>query len=206
MLPVPRDARGLFLAAAVTVLVCALMYFIPQRWHWGEASVLPLSSLDRAVPFWPLSGLLYFGAFVLLLLTFIALWPDRERAAHFLCASLLAQTLGMLCFLLWPTAYPRGLYPLPSSHSGLGVALVRWCRAHDGAVNCLPSLHVSTVVICVSALRGSRWFVPALLASVPVALSTLTFKQHYVVDVAAGALLGLFASWVCFRPRGRISP
>ena len=170
------------------------MYWLPQYWHRGEPALLPLTTVDRAIPFWPVSGVLYFGAFVLLLLTFIALRTDRERATRFLYACLFAQVLGMLCFLLWPTAYPRELYPLPASASRLGAALAVWCRSNDLALNCLPSLHVSTVVICVLALRGSRWFLPALLAGVPLALSTLTFKQHYVLDVVAGAALGWLAS------------
>jgi membrane-associated phospholipid phosphatase len=190
----PRGARGLFVAAVATVVLCAAMYWLPQYWHRGEPALLPLTTVDRAIPFWPVSGVLYFGAFVLLLLTFIALWTDRERATCFLYACLLAQVLGMLCFLLWPTAYPRELYPLPASTSRLGATLVAWCRSNDLALNCLPSLHVSTVVICVLALRGSRWFLLALLAGLPLALSTLTFKQHYVLDVMAGAALGWLAS------------
>jgi membrane-associated phospholipid phosphatase len=200
-----RGARGLFLAAATTVLVCAAMYWLPQYWHRGEPALLPLTALDRLIPFWPVSGVLYFGAFIFLALTFITLWADRKRAVRFLYACLFAQLLGMLCFLLWPTAYPRELYPPPASTSALGAALVAWCRANDLALNCLPSLHVSTLVICVAALRGSRWFLPAALFAVPTALSTLTFKQHYVVDVIAGAALGGLASALFLRPMARTS-
>lgn len=196
----PRHARGLLVAAAATVLVCALMYALPQHWHRGDPVPLPLTSLDRAIPFWPVTGLLYFGVFLFLLLTFVALWSNRECAGRFLYACLFAQVLGMSCFLLWPTIYPRELYPIPASSAQWGIALVAWCRAHDLAVNCLPSLHVSTVVICVSALRGSRWFRLAILVSVPLVLSTLTFKQHYVIDVLTGFLLGTLASWVFLRP------
>lgn len=180
------------------------MYMIPQYWHWGEPALLPMTALDRAIPFWPASGVLYFGAFAFLLLTFVTLWPDRGRAMRFLYTCLLAQSVGMLCFLMWPTIYPREQYPLPASSGALGAALVGWCRSNDLAVNCLPSLHVSTVAICVAALRNSRGFLPALLIGVPLALSTLTFKQHYVVDVIAGLALGLVSTWLVtrvFRPR-----
>jgi len=44
--------------------------------------------------------------------------------------------------------------------------------------------------------------IPAVLFGVACAVSTLTFKQHYVVDVAAGLLLGLASWWLCFRWRG----
>src|SRR6185369_10402374 len=130
-----RSGRGLLIAATATTLICAAMYAVPQHWHRGDPTQLSLTAWDRAVPFWPITGVLYFGAFLFLLLTFIALWPQRLQARRFLNACLLAQTVGMLCFLLWPTAYPRDLYPLPASTSPLGAALVNWCRSNDQAVN-----------------------------------------------------------------------
>jgi membrane-associated phospholipid phosphatase len=190
--------RGRLLAAAVaTLLLCALMYWIPQHCRFATPVRLPLTALDRAMPFWPLSGLLYFGAFVFLGASFLAL--REQQAWRFLRASLLAQTIAMLCFLFWPTEYPRELFPLPAATGPLGAGLVHYVRTVDAALNCLPSLHVSTVTLCVLALRGSRWFRPALLVALPLALSTLTFKQHYVADVVAGAVLGL-AAWRILRP------
>lgn len=198
LLPVPRSGRALAAAALATVLVCAAMYFVPQHWQFRDAVLLPLTTLDRAVPFWPLSGLIYFSVFPLMLATFLSL-RGRERAARFLYASLLAQAIAMLCFLLWPTAFPRGQFSVPPDTGSLGLALVRFCRSMDAPVNCLPSLHVSTITLCVAALRGTRWFRPALLAGMVLATSTLTFKQHYVVDVLAGFALGV-SSWMLLRP------
>lgn len=200
-LPAIHSARGHFMAAAATVVACALMYFIPQHWQFAAAIELPLTTLDRAIPFWPASGLVYFGAFVFLIAAFLTL-RDRAEATRFLYASLLAQVIGMLVFLVWPTAYPREAFPLPGSASALGAALVHYVRATDAPVNCLPSLHVCTATLCALALRGSRWFGAGLGIAVLCAASTLTFKQHYVVDVIGGALLGFAAWWVCFRWRG----
>jgi membrane-associated phospholipid phosphatase len=197
-LPVISTARGKVTAAAGTVLVCAAMYFIPQHLHRGQPLLLPMTALDRWVPFWPASGLIYFAVFPLLLGTYVAI-RDLHRATCFLYACLFAQTIGMACFLLWPTQYPRELFDLPPTASMVAATLVKFCRSADAPVNCLPSLHVSTVVLCIGALRGSRLFVPAIVAGIPLAASTLTFKQHYLVDVIAGALLGLLACLVFFR-------
>jgi membrane-associated phospholipid phosphatase len=177
------------------------MYFIPQHWRFAAAVELPLTALDRAIPFWPASGVVYFGAFVFLAAAFLAL-RDRGQATRFLYASLLAQSIGMVVFLFWPTAYPREVFPLPASAGALGAALVHYVRATDAPVNCLPSLHVCTATLCALALRGSRGFSAGLCIAVLCAASTLTFKQHYVVDVISGALLGIAAWWVCFRWRG----
>ncbi len=199
-LPVIRSTRGHFIAALLAIAVCAPMYFLPQRWHVGTPSELPLTALDRAIPFWPASGVVYFGAFLFLIATFLSL-RDREQATRFLYANVLAQIIGMLIFVFWPTQYPREAFPLPDTASALGAALVNYVRATDAPVNCLPSLHVSTATLCVLTLAGSRWFRMALVIGPLLALSTMTFKQHYAADVLAGAALGAFAWWVCFRWR-----
>ena len=79
---------------------------------------------------------------------------------------------------------------------------MHYVRATDAPVNCLPSLHVCTATLCALAMRGSRWFGAAQCIACLCAASTLTFKQHYAVDVITGAALGAAAWWLCFRWRG----
>jgi hypothetical protein len=151
-LPGFRSLPALALAAIITVLVCAPLYYLPQRWHVGLPTLLPLTTVDRALPFWPLSGLVYFAVFPFLAGTFFSL-RSFEHASRFLYANLLAQFLGMTVFVLWPTIYPRGDFPLPAGAGPLATALVAFCRDADLPVNCLPSLHVSTVTLCLATLR-----------------------------------------------------
>ncbi len=134
ILPGVRTSRGLAAAATATVLVCAAMYFLPQHWALAAPAQLPLTALDRAIPYWPASGLAYFGIFPLLLATFLAL-REPEAATRFLYACLLAQLVGMACFLLWPIVYPREQFPVPPGTSPLGTALARFCRSTDEPVN-----------------------------------------------------------------------
>ena len=68
-LPVIRSARDHVVAAVATVLLCGAMYLIPQHWNFAAPIELPLTRIDRAIPFWPSSGLIYFGAFIFLLAT-----------------------------------------------------------------------------------------------------------------------------------------
>jgi membrane-associated phospholipid phosphatase len=197
-LPAIATARGKAVAAVGTALIAAVMYYLPQYLHRGDPVILPMTIVDTWMPFWPISGLVYFSVFPLLLGTYAAI-DDLEEATRFLYASLLAQTIAMTAFLLWPTRYPRELYALPADAGVVGGALVSFCHTHDAALNCLPSLHVSTVVLCVCALRTHRMFAPALLGGTLLIGSTLTFKQHYFLDVVAGLVLGLFAAVVFLR-------
>jgi membrane-associated phospholipid phosphatase len=200
-LPVIHSARGELIGAALTVAVCAPMYFIPQQWPLTEAVELPLTALDRAIPFWPVTALLYFGTFVFLVVSFLA-QPDHEQRTRFLYANVLAQIVGTVIFVFWPVSYPRELFPLPDTAGALGAQLLGFMRAMDTPVNCLPSLHVSTTTLCVLAVSGRRWFGAAVVIGLAMAISTLTVKQHYVVDVLAGMGQGAAAWWICFRWRG----
>jgi membrane-associated phospholipid phosphatase len=207
--PALRSLPTLALAAIATVLVCAAMYYIPQRWHVGQPAELPFTAVDRALPFWPLSGLVYFAVFPFLGGTFLAL-RSFDQASRFLCANLLAQVIAMAIFMLWPITYPRAAFPLPADASALATALVTFCRNADRAVNCLPSLHVSTVTMCLLTLHrctswGRRIFPLLLLAGLGMIVSTMTFKQHYLLDVIAGAALGCSSWWSCFGWRARPS-
>jgi membrane-associated phospholipid phosphatase len=204
-LPTYRTLPALALAAIATVLLCGLLYYVPQRWHVGTPRLLPFTWVDQAVPFWPLSGLVYFALFPFLVGTFLSL-RSFDRASRFLHANLLAQILGFLVFVLWPTAFPREVFVLPADAGPLAAALVAFCRNADLPVNCLPSLHVSTATICLATLRTSKqWsrhgIALILLACLAMIASTLTFKQHYLVDAIAGAALGYASWWTCFHQR-----
>jgi hypothetical protein len=77
--------RGKYLAAAAIALLAAVMYLLPQHLHLGIPARLPLTRLDREMPFCPLSGLIYFAIFPFLLVTF-GLLQDFAQATRFLRA------------------------------------------------------------------------------------------------------------------------
>lgn len=94
---------------------------------------------------------------------------------------------------------------------GNGFALwgLRFLYSADPPYNCFPSLHVGhSVVSAVTCHRVHRHVgTIALLCAGLVALSTLFTKQHYVVDVIAGAALAFAACALFIRrvPRATIS-
>jgi membrane-associated phospholipid phosphatase len=76
----------------------------------------------------------------------------------------------------------------------------------DGPANCLPSLHVSTALMALTAFTRRSGASSNLLANsvatliaVATIVSTLTFKQHYVVDLIAGAAQAAIVYWLVFK-------
>ncbi len=167
-------------------------YFHLLRHPAYPLSVMPLVALDRLVPFQPqmlpiyLSLWFYVGIAPGLQLTF------NQLLVYGLWVGALCVT-GLTLFYFWPTEIPP-LMPHTAGFAGFSVL-----RGVDAAGNACPSMHVAVamfsalwierVLRLVQApaplrLLNAAWFLA-------IAYSTLAIKQHVVLDVLAGALLGI---------------
>lgn len=198
-LPGISTVRQKYLAGAACAVVCALLYIPLNRFPLFAPRELPLTFIDLAVPFWPLTGWIYIATFAFMLWAFVSS-RDLQRVTRFLYACTFVQALAALCFYLFPITFPRQLYPVPDDAAWLGVVITSFQRSIDQPTNCLPSLHVTTDLLCVILVGSARR--KAFLISVPLAVllsvSILTFKQHYVVDALAGLALGSLAWGIFF--------
>lgn len=179
-------------------------YFHLLRFPAHAVTTVPVTALDRLVPFQPgllipyLSLWVYVGTAPGLQATF------RELLSYgvWACVLLLA---GLGLFWMWPTQVPPATY---DAHGFPGFELM---RGIDAAGNACPSMHVAIAIYTaiwmewllrkVGAprwLRGinAAWFVA-------IAYSTLALKQHVVVDVVAGAVLGGAIAVLSLRHRPR---
>jgi membrane-associated phospholipid phosphatase len=98
--------------------------------------------------------------------------------------------LQMVFFIGFPVVTPRSRRPTRErgNTSERFLALV---QSIDQQSNCFPSMHVSVAMLTALHLSASfgLWTItfPALIG-----LSCLFTKQHYVLDIPAGAALGWF--------------
>ena len=182
-------------------------YFYLLRHPAHPVFVMPLTALDHLIPFQPstlfayLSLWLYVGVAPGLQLTF------RELVVYGLWAGALCVA-GLGLFYFWPTAVP------PPGIDASGYPGFRMLQGVDAAGNACPSMHVAiamfTVIWIEHLLRNARaplglralnvaWFLA-------IAWSTLAIKQHVVLDVLAGALLGLAFALPSLRWRPRPAP
>jgi membrane-associated phospholipid phosphatase len=85
--------------------------------------------------------------------------------------------------------------------AGLFNDLVRFIYAHDAPYNCFPSLHtsLSTVMALYFVFIKSKWKLFFVIISLLIILSTLFVKQHYILDVIAGLILGVGATLLIFK-------
>ena len=179
-------------------LACALagaaLYLLPNRFG-GAPILLPLTAIDRAIPFWPASVWAYAAIYVLLLGAYFGANADA-RASVLLRQLLFTQAIAAVVYVALPIGFPRDAYPIASDTLTINRWMAELWRRIDAPVNCLPSLHVTTAMLCLSVFDEGRlrpWRPFALALAVLTVASTLTFKQHYVVDLLAGGVLARLA-------------
>ena len=179
-----------------------IAYFQLLRHPVNPVQVMPLTALDHLIPFQPqalfayLSLWVYVGTAPGMQMTFV------ELVVYGLWAAALCLT-GLACFYFWPTQVPPLLIDVT------GFAGFATLQGVDAAGNACPSMHVAIAMFTVIRLEDvlRRAGAPGALRLVncawfvAIAVSTLLVKQHVVLDVAAGALLGIAFAWPSMRWR-----
>ncbi len=175
------------------------LYLVPNHFPTYEPFELPLTLLDRMVPLLPASIYVYLSEYFLIFSAYF-LVRDPAITARYLRAMLCLLLVSALVFVLFPTTYPRHLYPLPDGLDPATRFFFELQRFADTPNNCFPSLHVGTVLMAALSLRENRrWFGIYLVWALLISISTLTTKQHYVWDVFGGATLALTLDWYFLR-------
>ena len=168
----------------------AYFYLLQHPVH--PVTVMPLTALDTLVPFQPQALFAYLSLWV-----YVGTAPGLQlRFSELVVYGLWVGALclvGLACFYFWPTQVP----PLKVDVTGFpGFATL---QGVDAAGNACPSMHVAVAMFTVIRLEDvlRRAGTPGWLRLInrvwfiAIAASTLMVKQHVVLDVAAGALLGI---------------
>lgn len=196
-----RDPLPLGWRAAIAVAasgLTALLYLVPNHYPPSAPVRLPLTWVDQAVPFLPDTAWIYFTDYFLVFTAFSSL-RAATAVLRFSVAFLAMVLAGFLVHTLYPTTYPRELFPITDAALPFTQAVFERFRWVDTPTSCFPSMHVACSYFSAFALRDLRLRTHYLFVgwATLVAASTLTTKQHYAVDILAGlALSG--AVWAVF--------
>ena len=149
--------------------------------------------LDDRIPFWPcwvwIYGLLYWPG---VLYTSWVLESPRQFVLVALSYVMLL-VMHLAFFVLFPVATPESWRAINRGRTHSERFLAAYQRL-DARTNAFPSMHTSVATL--TALYLQPHFGPwAYAFPLLIALSCVFTKQHYLVDVPAGAALG----WVAYR-------
>jgi membrane-associated phospholipid phosphatase len=175
--------------------------FIAARVKQGPVHV-PEIALDRLLPVVPAWALVYGALYMFLIVLPVFAVRDQEHLRRTVAAYLLCWVTAYIVFLTWPTVAPR---PKALEGDGFAVWALRALYSSDPPYNCFPSLHVAhSFVSALTVYRLHRRVgIISIVIAALVAISTLFTKQHYVLDVVAGAGLALIGYWIFLRSYSR---
>jgi len=168
----------------------------------GQAWVLPLTAFDRLIAFWPAVLPIYLSLWGYIALPVLLAKDKRELWSFSIgCAAMTA--LALVVFWFMPTAIPNFTIDATPGTS------LHFLKTVDSAGNAFPSLHVSfSVFSCIVLGRQLRDAgAPAWLRlfnvawAVAIVYSTMAVRQHVLIDVLGGLVLGLVLGFAS-RERG----
>jgi membrane-associated phospholipid phosphatase len=217
MFRIPMQTRS-FLEALPRLLVACwrwklLLTVLLGCVFWAGYSVLghhaffplrtvPLVWLDRVIPYQPEPwGWVYLSQF-----SFTGTLPwllsTKEGLIRYSTGFGLILVISFTVFLFFPVMGPRP----EAAESDFSMHLI---RGYDGVLNCFPSLHAAFLVY-MGALAWRMfepitplWVILSCLAwGGAILYATLATKQHYALDLVAGALLGGVVDWLTWRNSG----
>ena len=168
-----------------------LAYFWVLQHPRHPPVIMPLTVVDRLIPFWSAALPLYLSLWF-----YVSLAPslvvDRRELVSYGVAAVVLSVVGLGIFFLWPTAVPP-----PDIDWALHPAFAS-LKAVDATGNACPSLHVAFAVFSAvwfarllrqmgagRGLRALNW-----LWCVGILYSTVATRQHVALDVLAGTVLG----------------
>lgn len=178
----------MILPLALSLIWNSITYFgtrlITKNWYHINAEI----SLDYSIPFIPWTVLIYFTCYIFWFANYIlGSRQVRKEAFRFLSADIFAKTICFICFILIPTTNTRPVI--------IGTSIWETLMLHlysiDAASNLFPSIHCLTSWFSYIAVRKNKsiprlYVVFSLLYALAVCVSTLTTKQHVLLDVIGG--------------------
>jgi len=147
---------------------------------------------EKSIPFIDWHIWVYISDYLYIGLVFIML-KDRQNMNRIYYSQILMLFFAMIFFTLYPTMYPRP----EVEYVGVTGAFIKLLHSLDTPCNAFPSIHVGmTFLAGFGFIKEQKKLFPIfMLWAVLISISTLTVKQHYVLDVMAGVLIALIFYW-----------
>lgn len=183
-----------FVGGAATLI----LYQITNRNHLYEPQLLPFDLVDKVMPFWTWTIWIYVTEYIIFLCAYFGL-RKKENVTRYFYAYMAILLFSIVVFIFYPVTFPRDSFPvLGDSISDKALIFLRTYM--DSPANCLPSLHVSSCYISSFCFwpENRRKAVGFFLWSTLVAISTMTTKQHYFIDVWVAIIICVVSFWFFF--------
>lgn len=159
-----------------------------------------VTDIDRNIPFIKLFAIPYFIWYLFVPASLVYIYFINEKNYYKVISSvIIGMLLSFIIYYFFQTTVPR---PSLTGNDFL-TNLLRFIYTMDSPYNCFPSIHVLT---CYLMIKGTQIndeknqigrIIVAIIA-VAIILSTQFIKQHVILDLISGILLGeIIYRFVC---------
>ena len=206
MLKTKRSKLELIIPPVLALIWNQIVYngaqLIAKSWKHYDMT----TEFDSIVPFLPWTVLIYFGCYILWGINYyLCSKADSTMRDRYFCADFLSKAICLILFLGIPTTNIR---PDIATDQNIFNILMRFLYWIDSADNLFPSIHCLVSWLCWIGVRNRkdihiayRYF--TLFAAVAVCLSTLTTRQHVIVDVFSGIIIAELCYFISGYPKIR---
>jgi hypothetical protein len=176
------------------ILAGILAVVMPPSFVWvssiANAHPIPpphwlVTPLDAALPLMPAAAWAYMSWYPASL---AILFAGRENFRRLCLAEFGAFVFCSIAHLLWPVSINR---PVLEALTGPSSSVLKAIYALDRPVSLFPSFHAAVPPILLQLRPASRFLRFGLVVwMIAICLSCVLTKQHYVLDVVAGLVVG----------------
>jgi membrane-associated phospholipid phosphatase len=199
----PMTNFGRFLEILTTVVLIVggyQFYFWAQRQTFRPARYL-VTRWDSMIRFDPRWVWIYSGLYYPMILLAALTTPSWEAYIYCVGCFLTLLAIQVLIFITLPVAIPAEWRHQADAHDlwPRSMRMLDMVWSFDKLRNSMPSMHVS-VATMVDLTIWSNWPAAGYVAGLfplLIGISALKTKQHYVLDVVPGAIMGalVFFGW-----------
>jgi len=178
-------------------LLVIVPYFAVQHVHLFLPAVMPLTPIDRLVPFFQPAIYAYISLYAMVTLPLLLVCDQRIMRQMALGFAWLGCVSNLL-FLIWPTSISIAV-----TGAQITDPLFRLVLHADTNLNACPSLHASLAIYCALCsarlLKSRNQRAAVWLWTFLILAATLLAKRHVALDLFAGASLAVAVYAVLFR-------
>lgn len=149
------------------------------------------TGLDNITPLIAWFSIIYVGCYVFWAINYILVGKiTKEHFYKFATSIFISYTLCGIIFVIFPTSINRPDITV-NSFSDM---VMNYVYSSDTPVNLFPSMHCLISWFCYIGIRNCKeicisYRIFSLIMAILVCISTVTIKQHFIVDIFAGIII-----------------
>jgi membrane-associated phospholipid phosphatase len=186
----PADYIINLVLGGVLVVGAYQFYFWCQRHALFEPREFA-SSIDDMIPYVPRWVWVYSVAYYAVIAYLTLTIASAQRFTHVASSFVLLLALQVACFVLFPVRTPER-WRVPVERRAISERFLALVQRFDAPSNSFPSMHTSVAMLTALHLQETHGAASLAFPAI-IGLSCLFTKQHYLVDIPAGATMGWLA-------------